>query len=172
MVPTGSRDARDPHSDIQGCRMFGFLKIRKSISARAQFLAEIVPLLQSNANAMSFEEFIEDNRRRGFVDSYIDGKERSYGFFEPLPAGAAYSDLAFHVHYETSSSSPCVNVEGKHYYYGCDLSSAAGGRLVASLVTDTIPIVELGRYARALHAALLKQPNVTTLARMMRQLGA
>jgi hypothetical protein len=151
--------------------MFGF-KVRKSIAARAQFLGELVPLLHRNANAMPFEEFVEDNRRRGFVDSYIDTNVRSYGFFEPLPPGATYSDLAFCVQYEAPPSSPRITVEGKHYYYGCNLSCADEGRLVVSLVTDTIPIVELGRYARDLRAALLRLPNVTTLTQMMRRLGA
>ena len=99
----------------QGATMFGF-KMRRAISARAQFLGELVPLLHRNANAMRFEEFIEDNRQQGFVDSYIDTKTRSYGFFEPLPATAAYSDLAFHVQYNrprhprTSSSKASITI--------------------------------------------------------------
>jgi hypothetical protein len=151
--------------------MFGFKK-RKSISARAHFLGEVVPLLQRNAEAMSFEAFVKDNRSRGFVDSYVDTKTRSYGFFEPLPTTSAYSDLAFHVRYEDAPSPPQVSVDGLQYYYGCHLSCVAGRMLSVSLITDTIPIVELGRYARELHTALLKLPNVTTQEQMMRQLGA
>ena len=149
--------------------MFGF-KTRKAIAARARFLGELVPLLERNINSMSFEEFVEDNRRRGFVDSFIDVNARKYDFFEPLPASAAYSDLTFSVRYNEPPGSPQITVAGNHYYFGCDLNCVAG-RLTVSLVTDTIPTVEIGRYARALYTALLKLPNVTTQESIMESLG-
>ena len=148
--------------------MFGF-KMRKLILARARFLGEILPLIDKEINSMPFEDFVQNNRRRGFVDNFIDVQSRAYGFSKTVSASVP-SDFAFFVQYEEPPCGPLVGVEGKSYFYGCNVTFSAG-KLNAGLVTDTIPTAELGRHARSLYKALLTLPNVTTLEQMMRRLG-
>ena len=53
--------------------MFGFGR-RRIIDERAKSLGELMPLLVGRLNTMTFDEFVEANRQRGFIESYLQAE--------------------------------------------------------------------------------------------------
>jgi hypothetical protein len=127
--------------------MFGFGR-RKEIEARARSIARLMLLAIGSARSMSLAQFIEANRRRGFVDAVIDRENRSYAFFENEIAKA---DFGFSVDYG-SNDAPVVSGQGYGDYFGLYLTATKLGEVSVEYRGQG----KRGRDARALQAALLK----------------
>jgi len=130
--------------------MFRFGR-RKIIVARARSVANLMLLFVNSANSMSLAQFIEANRRRGFVDADIDLESRTYAFFEYEPAKA---DFGFSVDYG-SSDVPVVNAQGYAGYFGLYLR----GTKLGEVGVEHREQGALGRDARAMRSALLDLPG-------------
>jgi hypothetical protein len=121
---------------------------RKKIEARARSIARLMLLAIGSARSMSLEQFIEANRRRGFVDAVIDRENRTYAFFE---SEIAKADFGFSVDYG-SNEGPVVSGQGYGDYFGLYLTATRLGEVSVEYRGQGA----LGRDARALQAALLK----------------
>jgi hypothetical protein len=110
--------------------MFGF-GARKFVRTRAHFIVTVLAGLEKTSRSVEFADFVADCRKRGFVDQFLDQAKRRYEFVEPLPPGAAYSDLTSVVQYRDPPDLPEISVEGLHYYFGCDVRCSYG-KLVAA----------------------------------------
>jgi hypothetical protein len=139
--------------------MFRFGR-RKKIEARARSIARLMLLTIGSARSMSLEQFIEANRRRGFVDTDIDRENRTYSFFE---SEAAKAEFGFSVDYG-SNDVPVVSGQGYGDYFGLYLS----GTNLGEVSVDHREQGARGRDARALQAALLKLPGFSTLGQPRR----
>jgi hypothetical protein len=126
--------------------MFGFGR-RKKIEARARSIARLMLLSIGSARSMSLAQFIEANRRRGFVDAVIDRENRTYAFFE---SESAKADFGFSVDYG-SNDVPVVSGQGYGNYFGLYLTATRLGEVGVEYREQGA----LGRDARALQAALL-----------------
>jgi hypothetical protein len=124
---------------------------RKKIEARARSVANLMVLFIGSVNAMSLEQFIEANHRRGFVDADIDLEGRTYAFFE---CESAKADFGFSVDYG-SDAAPVVRAQGYGDYFGLYLS----GTKLGEVSVEHRRQGALGRDARALQSALLRLPG-------------
>jgi hypothetical protein len=141
--------------------MFRF-EHQKKIAARARSVANLMMLFIGSANSMSLAQFIEANRRRGFVDADIDLENRTYAFFEYEPAKA---DFGFSVDY-ASSDVPVVSAQGYGDFFGVYLS----GRKLGEVSVEHRAQGALGRDARALQAALLELPGFAAVDQKLKGL--
>jgi hypothetical protein len=141
--------------------MFRFGR-RKIIEARARSVGNLMFLFIGSANSMSLAQFIEANRRRGFVDADIDLENRTYAFFEYEPA---HADFGFSVDYGPSDG-PLVSAQGYGDYFGLYLS----GRKLGEVSVEHREQGARGRDARALRSALLALPGFTAVDRKLKGL--
>jgi len=127
---------------------------RKKIEARARSIARLMLLAIGSARSMSLEQFIEANRRRGFVDAVIDRENRTYAFFE---SEIAKADFGFSVDYGCSDA-PVVSGQGYGNYFGVYLTATKLGEVSVEFRQQDAR----GGGAGALQAALLKLPGFST----------
>jgi hypothetical protein len=111
---------------------------------------------------MSLAQFIEANRRRGFVDAVIDRENRTYAFFE---SEGARADFGFSADYGRNDV-PVVSGQGYGDYFGVYLTAIKLGEVSVEYRQQGA----LGRDARALQAALLKLPGFSAAGQPRRSL--
>jgi hypothetical protein len=154
--------------------MFGFGR-RKAIDERAKSLGDLMVLLVGCIESMSLDDFIEANRRRGFVESYVEKKNwgRDYGFC--VECEPEKVDFSFHVTYEKSGGRMLI-AEGHRNYFGLVLTGISGHHQIGADIKETfsangLRANEIGRDARALQAALLKFPGFQSTEQLYKKLG-
>jgi hypothetical protein len=135
--------------------MFRFWR-RKKVEERARSVANLMLLFVSNVSSMSLEQFIEANRRRGFINADIDFQSRVYSFFE---CDIANADFGFSVDYGANDA-PVASGQGYGDYFGLYLS----GRKPGEVVVDYRRQGARGCDAQALWSALLRFPGFSTAA--------